>query len=297
MIESTAFTHLLDDASVFPPGNAPVEAALPAHRAHRASPYSDFVGPLVVPSSRLKELSTALERDPGPPSELAISLTLPEGTSSVSRALEQAGKTRGISVVGLEIAIPPDQASAEFVANLERAVGLVAEMGVYVELPRDGRRPGLIGALAATRFKAKIRLGGTNAEAHPGELEVATAISQLNEASLAWKATAGLHHAVRNTDPNSRFEQHGFINVMLAAHQALAGADVGDLQSVLSQRDSRRLAADFSAMSAAEAAALRLRFRSFGTCSISDPLEDLVALDLAPRSVLSSSPGNEPVHE
>ena len=42
------YTALVDDAAIFPPGNAPLEEAVPAHREHRAAPYGDLVGPFVV---------------------------------------------------------------------------------------------------------------------------------------------------------------------------------------------------------------------------------------------------------
>src|SRR5437764_5232024 len=43
---------LVDDAAVFPPGNASVPDAVRAHRQHRSSWYADLVGPLLVRSSQ-----------------------------------------------------------------------------------------------------------------------------------------------------------------------------------------------------------------------------------------------------
>ena len=47
---------LIDDAAVFPPGNAPLAAALTGHRALRAGPDADLVGPLLVPAASVPEL-------------------------------------------------------------------------------------------------------------------------------------------------------------------------------------------------------------------------------------------------
>src|SRR5947207_13513042 len=54
------FAGLVDDAALFPPGNAPMDRAVWEHTAHRSSWYSDLVGPLVCPASRVTELRSAL---------------------------------------------------------------------------------------------------------------------------------------------------------------------------------------------------------------------------------------------
>jgi hypothetical protein len=48
-----AFTALLDDAAVFPPGNLPLAEAVNAHHGHRRSAYAELVGPLVLPAAAL----------------------------------------------------------------------------------------------------------------------------------------------------------------------------------------------------------------------------------------------------
>jgi len=50
--ERALFEGLVDDAAVFPPGNAPLAEALRLHREHRGSGYAAFVGPLLVPAGR-----------------------------------------------------------------------------------------------------------------------------------------------------------------------------------------------------------------------------------------------------
>jgi hypothetical protein len=44
------FTGLFDDAALFPPGDASMAAAVPAHRELRAR-LGDLVGPFVVPAA------------------------------------------------------------------------------------------------------------------------------------------------------------------------------------------------------------------------------------------------------
>src|SRR5690606_5980846 len=116
-------------------------------------------------------------------------------------------------------------------AGLDRA-GFGEGVHVYVEVPRDERRPGIIAALAATRYRAKIRTGGVRAMLYPGEAEVARAVKAAVDAGVPFKATAGLHHAVRNTDPRTGFEQHGFLDLLLATDAALRGAGEDELARV-----------------------------------------------------------------
>ena len=113
---------------------------------------------------------------------------------------------------------------------------------VFVELPRDARRPEIVEALSSTDFMAKLRTGGVRADLHPDEKELASAVASLAAEGVPFKATAGLHHAVRNTDPDTGFEQHGFLNLLAATGAALDGADEARLVTLLADRDAARVA-------------------------------------------------------
>src|SRR4051812_49559276 len=54
---------LVDDAAVFPPGNAPLEEAVAAHPRHPTAPYVAPVGPLVVGDRHLPHLPPPVEDD------------------------------------------------------------------------------------------------------------------------------------------------------------------------------------------------------------------------------------------
>jgi hypothetical protein len=82
---------------------------------------------------------------------------------------------------------------------------------------------------------------------------------------------------VRNTDPQSGFEQHGFLNLLVAADVAADGGTVCDLVAVLTERN-RQTVADW--VRALDPARARKWFASFGTCSIHDPVTELVDLAL-----------------
>ena len=72
-------------------------------------------------------------------------------------------------------------------------------------------------------LRLKFRTGGLTADAFPSAAELAACIDAALDRETPFKCTAGLHHAVRHTDPETGFEHHGFLNVLLATRVALDG--------------------------------------------------------------------------
>jgi hypothetical protein len=240
---------MLDDAAVFPPGLAPLPDAVAAHREHEAAWYGGLVGPLVIAGSALGELAEVL-RSGGAAADgpalgsgagdsaaggsapggtagrgpLRLALTFPGGPARVAEALE-ACAALPVSLEALEIAVPDGMEPGELLAALDTVIPKAARLEVFVEIPRDARRDPLLAALAGTRYRAKFRTGGVRAEFYPDEAELAAAVLAAVGAGVPFKATAGLHHALRNTDPETGFEQHGFLNLLLAADAAGRGTE------------------------------------------------------------------------
>ena len=247
------FPLLLDDAAIFPPGNLPLDEAIAAHHAHRQAPYAGLVGPLVVSAAALPEVTGSIE----------VAVVAPDAQAA---ATALATAPEGVRVVALEIT---DGADARAVLGEPEGVT------VFVEVPRDGRRNEVVAELAGTSYRAKLRTGGVRAELYPDEAELAPAVVALTEAGVPFKATAGLHHALRNTDPETGFEQHGFLNLLAATDAAQRGAGVDEVTAILAVRDARQLPPP-------PAGAL---LGSIGTCSITDPVDELTALGLLPEGV------------
>ncbi len=246
---------LLDDAAIFPPGNAPLARAVTDHAAHLRSPYADAVGPLVVRASDLAEVGEV---------DVAVVTGIDEAHAAVAAAGDQ--------LRSLEVVLPPRAEAAE--------VRALASLGVdvHVEVPRDERRTAVIAELAATGLRAKLRTGGLEADLFPTIPELAAAIAALVGAGVPFKATAGLHHPVRHTDPVTGFEHHGFLNLLLATARAQAGRSLADVAAALASRDDGAVARAVLTLSPT----VRGAFCSFGTCSIREPLDDLAHLDLLP---------------
>ena len=123
----------------------------------------------------------------------------------------------------------------------------------------------------------KLRCGGVSAENFPSVKEVADFLAVINDGGASFKATAGLHNAVRHTDPRTGFTHHGFLNMLVATGRALSG---GDVREALASTDSEALAKEAGALSDQAQHAERSVFASYGSCSLTDPITDLSALGL-----------------
>ena len=270
--EHPLLAGLCDDAAVFPPGNLPLAEAVPAHLEHAKGAHADLVGPFVLAAKDLPSLAEVTADLSEACLELALTSPLPD----LAGALEHAGTIPAVTVVALEVALPEGTAPGEVVPTLDTVLAGRERLSVAVEVPRDERRAEVIAALAGSPYAAKLRTGGVRAELYPDEAELAAAVAALVAAGVPFKATAGLHHALRNTDPDTGFEQHGYLNLLLATGAALAGADAGELARLLGERDGATVTERVRALDPQ----VRRTFRSFGTCSITDPTTELVDLGL-----------------
>jgi hypothetical protein len=154
------------------------------------------------------------------------------------------------------------------------------EVPVYVELPHAvATSSWLAGAdvVAESGFRLKFRTGGLSGDAFPPAPALAQWIDAALDRETAFKCTAGLHNAVRHTAGDTGFEHHGFLNVLVATRLLFDGTPVSDAIETLEERDPGTLVAQAAALDLAGA---RRWFTSFGSCSVSEPLTDLIALGL-----------------
>jgi hypothetical protein len=143
---------------------------------------------------------------------------------------------------------------------------------------------------------AKIRTGGVTPDAIPSAPEVAAFLHAAAGRRIPFKATAGLHHAIRAEHPLTyapdapRAVMHGFLNVFVAAVFARLDEPVSILVDVLEEHETK--AFEFRAgellwrgrrIGTSQIKAARLEFaHSFGSCSFEEPVHDLHELGLLP---------------
>jgi hypothetical protein len=261
---------LCDDAAVFPPGLVPLPEAVRAHQERHGRWYAGLVGPLVLAETALPELGPLVR----PEIPLRLSVTLPGGPAGLHGVFDAVAELP-VELSAVEVVVPDGVEAAEFFERLAGGVG-ERELDVYVEVPRDAHRPEIIEGLRG-RYRAKFRTGGVRAELYPSVDELAASIAAAVRAGVPFKATAGLHHALRNTDPETGFVQHGFLNLLIATDALLKGGSEADAAALLAERDGATVAGRVLAV---DAPAARAAFTSFGTCSVTEPLGELVELGI-----------------
>ncbi len=279
---TAAFSSFVDYAGLYPPAALTLADAAAEYDTAREGPYAWMLGRFVVPASRAVEAAAALAE----PAALAV---------VVDGSLEDVAQVREHGVGALEVPLPALKAARDtYDAPIGQFAALRAKLALddlpaYVEIPRDKRwQESLITvtrSLARHKLYGKLRCGGTTADAFPTCAEVAWFLIAMAEEGVAFKATAGLHHPIRRTDPITGFPMHGFVNLLVAS--LLAG--IGDGAAV-----EESLADEDSASFAFESAHLRWRdhrfdaaqiaqtrrsgFVGYGSCSFAEPVADLTGM-------------------
>jgi hypothetical protein len=276
---------LLDDASLFPPGNLPMPAAVAAHVSHQNAWYSELTGPFVCPETRIGELGRAMTAAGLPWINLAVVVT--GGAQAVPAAMDAVAADARLRLRAVEVPAAKGAEPARSIADVATALDNVPLAGAaaFIEYPLTAiADPAAAGPLLEIAdqhgYRPKLRTGGVSPEAFPAEELLAGCLAGIVSRRIRFKCTAGLHHAVHCTDPDAGLEQHGFLNVLLAVGAAAADDGLGEIAAILGQRDRGAIAAAIRALDSETAAEIRWMFTSFGTCSTKEPVTELVSLGL-----------------
>jgi hypothetical protein len=292
-----AFKCLIDYAGLFPPAALDMRAAIEEYARAREGPHAWMLGRFIVPISRIDEMGD--HRRDFPLSVLVNVVVSPEADTGCW--LELAGKNlaavarqreAGARIEALEASIPPprwqretlDAPLGQLGALLEREA--LRDLTAYAELPR-----GTVPSAAAKRARlgVKIRCGGLDAAAFPSVEDVAAFIAGAAAEGLRFKATAGLHHPVRHVDAATGFTMHGFLNILAAAAFATR-ADASTLTAIVAEEDPEAFVFDDASFGWRELrcdvdelrAMRRSSFAGYGSCSFTEPVDDLTTLGILP---------------
>jgi hypothetical protein len=294
-IRSSALTALLeglvDYAGLFPPTKLSMEAAVENYAAYANGKFSWMLGRFVVPAARLAEFEIALAGLSQTRAKWSLSALLGHDIEAdIKQVLEfnrQHAPEIAISSVELKVVNP---------ADIFRAHMLIPKtLGAFFEIPLSADLQGCVFALKECGRYAKIRTGGETPEMIPPSAGMAEFISQCAHAGVTFKATAGLHHPFRSVHrltyaaDSPSGTMHGFLNVFFAAALLRSGAiDAAEATELLNETSPEAFLIDSGSigwrehsLTREQIAAARKNFSlSFGSCSFSEPVEDLQSLSL-----------------
>ena len=274
----------IDYAGLFPPAQLGMGESVANYAAYRQSADAWALGRFVVPANRIAELDAAHRALPDDSRRGSWPLSVLAGPH-LDDDLAALGQldARALRVESLEIRA----STAEEIRQIGAATAGAYE--TYVEIPIDEEPEALIRALGAAGLRAKMRTGGTTADAFPSPESVTRFIVRCLDAGVPFKATAGLHHprtgAYRLTyDGNAETgRMFGYLNLFAAVALLRDREAAGDAERVLLETDPGSLRIERDALVWRDrrivipvlAGLRREALTSFGSCSFREPLDDL----------------------
>jgi hypothetical protein len=287
----------VDYAGLFPPTALRLDEVVRRYTTYRRGPSAWALGRLVVRAAELPALLPVLSARPLPLAAeppVAVSVLLGADLDADVRLVVEAAAASPLYRVASIEARAADVPGVDLVARAARDTAERLGTPLYVEVPLgDGTRPALA-AVRQARLRAKARTGGVTAEAVPAPADLAAFLATCVAAGLAFKVTAGLHHAVRGAYPLTyepgapRATLHGFVNVCVAAGLLVSGRPSASAAAVLEETDAAAFRFGPDAVEwrdeRIDLAAIRDSREllvSFGSCSFEEPMADVCAWSAA----------------
>jgi hypothetical protein len=230
---------LFDYAGLYPPAALPVEETLSNFGRYRSGRYGWMLGRLVVSTSHLDAVTGAAHRLPTGDGAVPWRLSVLVGDDGDADSTSvRAFNARHADPANGAAVIDTVEMKTETVEAVRGARGWASRnFEVYCEVPLGPEMDRVLDAVARAGLHAKVRTGGTTAEAIHEFERVATFLCGCVARGVVAKATAGLHHVVtgehalgtQGSDATARML--GFLNLVLGAGIA-EGAGRAAAQSV-----------------------------------------------------------------
>lgn len=285
----------IDYAGLFPPAALDMATAVANYARYRSSDDAWALGRFILPPSRLAEFEPAVAKNlstsGGRLNWPIAALAGPDLTSDLK--LVAAFNRRHTSAT--EPGIDTIELKASSVNAVDELMSRVPQhLQAYVEIPIEEDPADLVAAIGRHRARAKVRTGGVTRDAFPETQNLARFMQRCIASRVPFKATAGLHHALRAEYPLTYTADSpcgvmfGFLNVFLATAFLRGGLNPDQTGEVLEEGSPQAFQfgdrevswgghrLDLSALRGAREDAII----SFGSCSFTEPLEDLRSLRL-----------------
>ena len=283
--------RLIDYAGLFPPAGLGMEAAVRNYQSYVSGQHGWMLGRFIVPARRLVEYEDTVRNAGIDASAWSLSVLASPNEAELLARFNTGADESGAGGCGSIDVLEVKAASAREVQDAAKA--FAGKYQLYFETPLE-RSATLLPAIAVARGRAKIRTGGEVPGAIPDEGSVLEFLRIASERRLPFKATAGLHHPLRGPqrlsyEPDSQTAvMHGFLNVFCAAvllwHSQVQRQEAAWM---LAERDADAITMDETTMtwhnSGITLTAEQMRIAreqfciAFGSCSFTEPIEDLEA--------------------
>jgi hypothetical protein len=317
----TLLGEILDYAGLFPPADLSLARALHNYDDYRDEPEAWMLSRFVLPVRRLPDLSPFQGFFSGEdPYRFSVLGTGGDDSDAFLNALsrdlevidafdEEYGGRAQVEV--MEVPLPAslvgsdqDDVQAFFDAVDQRIVHAgTAQLDFFFELPMRPEAvtqlPAVCAAVAEHNSRQavparstlglKMRCGGAEPSDVPSVEHAAALITACRNASIPFKATAGLHHPVRHYDDGLDTQMHGFLNIfgaaVLAAEHQL---EEDDVRAILAEDAANNFRFEKNAFFWRDLSVPIEGIRysrenlalSFGSCSFEEPVDHLRDLDL-----------------
>jgi len=276
----TLLAGLFDYAGLYPPASLSLRSAANNYLDYASSQHAAALGRFIINADRLEELRS-IAGDRLKQFKLSVIATDIKSLSGISREISD-----GMPIDTVEIKCADPGVVEQIASNIPQS------LTTYIEIPFDSQGIAALDAIFGARMRAKIRMGGVVPEAIPPVSAVIPILSALAKLRLPFKATAGLHHAIRSTQPltydpqSAKATMHGFLNLCGAAAVLYFGGDEKDAEKVLQDEDRAAWRVDKDLLqwrdwkwTRDQLSTLRHEFlMGLGSCSFEEPIHDLEAL-------------------
>ncbi|MBX3120106.1 MAG: hypothetical protein KF784_13650 [Fimbriimonadaceae bacterium] len=286
---------VIDYAGLFPPAKLDMASAVEEYLKVMNGPHRWMVSRFICPASRLDELGEILVEKPQT-GVFKLTLTGSGGTDldAFETGLESDAKAmtafesqfgEQAPIEALEIRLPSYKDTARVFRDLQS----FDSIEVFLELPWHERQVDTMVEVAEEEWiGVKARTGGLDASAFPTTRQLAAFLQQTVDLDLTFKLTAGLHHPIRHDNASVKTKMHGFLNALFAtALHDQHGLGIEEIDEILADEkpDSFVLSNDGIRWRDLEADIDLIRetrqlFVGYGSCSVDEPVEDLVSLGL-----------------
>jgi hypothetical protein len=284
-------SSVVDYAGLFPPVKLGLREAMVNYAQDQMAPYSWMLGRFVLSASRLNEFEELLPKfllEDEKTKQWSLSVIV---SGNVESEIERMRSLKNSKIAVTSLEFPPLSPT-----QIERVFPLLpAGVDLFFEIPLNSDLEAYLTVLRRIGASAKIRTGGITVDAFPCITQLCRCIYAFAAAQVPFKATAGLHHLLPakhrlTSEPDSPSTvMHGFLNVaLLAALVYWQKVTPEEALAVLQESSIDRF--QFKAggigwrdrqLSTAQIQEARQHFfRSFGSCSFQEPIDELKELRL-----------------